>query len=41
MRIAYGIEIQEKSDPYVQIAEDTVHAMNEAATFGGMIFCQK
>ncbi|KZV63206.1 cytochrome P450 [Peniophora sp. CONT] len=38
MRIAFGIDVQGVDDPYVQLAEDTLHAINVATSFEGLIF---
>ncbi|KZV72772.1 cytochrome P450 [Peniophora sp. CONT] len=37
MRIAYGVDMKDPKDPYVHVAEDTVHLMNTGLSFGGLI----
>ena len=37
LRIAYGLEVQGREDPLIQTAEDTLYAINAAASFSGML----
>ena len=34
MNISYGIVVQESDDPYILLAEDAMHGMNQAAIPG-------
>ena len=34
MKIAYGIDVQETDDPYISLAEEALHGLNQAATPG-------
>ncbi|KZV72773.1 cytochrome P450 [Peniophora sp. CONT] len=38
MRIAFGIELQDRSDPLVNTAENTLHLMNIGVSLSGLIF---
>ena len=38
MRIAFGIDVTGPEDLYVRLAEDTLHAINAATSFGGLVF---
>ena len=31
MKIGYGIDVQESDDPYISLAEESLHGLNEAA----------
>ena len=46
LRIAYGLDLRDSKDPYVNVAEKTLHLINEGASFGGVIldlipFCKQ
>jgi hypothetical protein len=34
MNISYGIDVQESDDPYISLAEDALHGLNQAAIPG-------
>ena len=34
MKIAYGIDVQDNDDPYISLAEEALHGLNQAATPG-------
>ena len=38
LRIAYGMDLTDPKDPYVHVAEKSLHLLNVGVSFGGMIF---
>jgi hypothetical protein len=38
LRIAYGIDVKPRNDPYVELAEKTLHSIALGSTMGGLIF---
>lgn len=46
MRIAYDYDLKDPKDPYVHVAEETLHFMNVGVSFRGLIldflpFCKR
>lgn len=38
LRIAYGIDVQPQDDPYVALAEKTLHSITLGSSLPGMLF---